>query len=300
MVALTPTLIDRIRSNRFIWSVRFLQGIFAIAVLGICASNASMWADIGCSTPSRLAYHIAASIITLFPVVFFILTSGPLSYTSWWAFWAQITLDSIFIIFWIAAAAVADYTCDDICSACSGSAEIPFYCPCGFDLDSSGLKSRGSEPIQKGRSGSALGSVAEKATDIAAKQGLDGSMIFLLFVTLLTAIYLRLGWSEKKAQETAIDDAEAMTENVGTGIDIGNALAGNNNNNNDNGNINIDNDSNHNDNDSSHNGHNNNHNGHNNNHNGHSNNHNAKDNDHNGHNDNDNNNGNNAASSTAI
>ena len=67
MVALTPTLIDRIRSNRFIWSVRFLQGIFAIAILGICASNASTWAEIGCSTPSRLAYHIAAVGNPFFP-----------------------------------------------------------------------------------------------------------------------------------------------------------------------------------------------------------------------------------------
>jgi hypothetical protein len=50
---------------------------------------------------------------------------------------------------------------------------------------------------------------------------------FLLFVTLLTAIYLRFGRSEKEAQNAAIEDAEAQTEQVGTGIDLGNNAASN-------------------------------------------------------------------------
>ena len=40
MVTFTSTPIEHIRSNHFLWVVRFLQGIFAIAILGICASPA--------------------------------------------------------------------------------------------------------------------------------------------------------------------------------------------------------------------------------------------------------------------
>jgi hypothetical protein len=60
MVALTTSLVDRIRSNQFIWGVRIFQAIFAFSILGICASNAAGWANLGCSTPSRLGYHLAA------------------------------------------------------------------------------------------------------------------------------------------------------------------------------------------------------------------------------------------------
>lgn len=46
---------------------------------------------------------------------------------------------------------------------------------------------------------------------------------FLLFVTLLTAFYLRYdGRSQHHAQSGAAEDAEVQTGNVGTAIDMNN------------------------------------------------------------------------------
>lgn len=212
MAATSLSTIDRIRSNRFIWGVRFFQIIIALAILGVCASSASAWHDIDCSTPGRLAYHIAAvskspssylfsyvsllwqGVLTILSVVFFVLSTGPFEFISWWAYWFQIALDTTFLVIWISAAAVANYTCDGLCSSCNARYQdngvvLPFIitvgslkCHCGtLDLDDSGIVTRsgeasGSSRPQGGTSGD-LASVAEKATDVAAKQGLDATMM---------------------------------------------------------------------------------------------------------------------------
>jgi hypothetical protein len=123
-------------------------------------------------------------------VVFFILTTGPLSYTTWWKLWIQTSLDGLFLIFWIAAAAVSNYTCDGLCSSCNGVFEYdgidyPFNvyvgsltCYCNYgDASLKTRDSNGSTKAAPKGSGGDLGGVAEKAVDIAAKQGFDGSMM---------------------------------------------------------------------------------------------------------------------------
>lgn len=130
-------------------------------------------------------------------MAFFILTTGPLSYTNLWTFWFQTSLDGLFLIFWIAAAAVSNYTCDGLCSSCNGAFQedginYPFtvtvgslLCYCNYGglaegLGEGALKVRGFDGSTKTTptgGGGDLEGVGEKAVDIAAKQGLDGSMM---------------------------------------------------------------------------------------------------------------------------
>lgn len=48
-----------VRSSRFIWGVRIIQAIFAFVLLGVTAQGASAWHSLNCTTPTKLAYHIA-------------------------------------------------------------------------------------------------------------------------------------------------------------------------------------------------------------------------------------------------
>jgi hypothetical protein len=153
------------RSNGYIWGVRILQLIFAIALLGITVSDASTWHSLDCTTPSKLAYHIAMvsfqfylqlpcsldhadvfqAAITLFPLAYFLLCTGPVGLTKLWSPWVQIALDAIFIIFWIVAEALSTYDCNGICSSCSAGGALvdqgygfyvyvgSLFCECVFD-----------------------------------------------------------------------------------------------------------------------------------------------------------------------
>lgn len=50
---------DASRPWVFIWPIRLVQWVFALIALGLAASDASDWGDIGCHSPARLNLNIA-------------------------------------------------------------------------------------------------------------------------------------------------------------------------------------------------------------------------------------------------
>jgi hypothetical protein len=126
--------------------------------------------------------------ITLFPLAYFLLCTGPVGLTELWSPWVQIGLDAIFIIFWIVAEALSTYDCNSICSNCSAGGALvdqgygfyvyvgSLFCECVFDYDVDGGGSL-SKLFRRAIPSSAIYKTAERAWSIAAKQGLDGTMM---------------------------------------------------------------------------------------------------------------------------
>lgn len=186
-----------VRSSGFIWGVRIVQAIFAITLLSITAQDASVWHSLDCTTPTKLAYHIAMVSFHTFDTPTTInlvlgchhsppprLLPPRVSLTKFWSAWVQIILDAIFVIFWIVAAALSSYDCNGLCSSCSaGGAQVDIgagfvvwvgslTCECVF-ADDFWAGSR----LFRRSVGSSVVKTAEKASNIAAKQGLDGTMM---------------------------------------------------------------------------------------------------------------------------
>jgi hypothetical protein len=138
-----------------------------------------------------LTYYQAA--ITLLPVAYFLLCTGPVGLTKFWSPWVQIAIDALFLIFWIVAAALSTYDCDGICSSCSSAGAsvddgYGFYvaagsliCVCVFPNDydypyaSSKLFRRVAPGTIYGRS--SITKTAEQAWSIATRKGLDATMM---------------------------------------------------------------------------------------------------------------------------
>lgn len=131
--------------------------------------------------------------ITLLPLAYFLLTTGPVSLTKFWSPWLQISLDALFIILWIVAAGLSSYDCDGLCSSCSAGGQavdqgygfdvwagsLVCYCVFPYDtilVDSASKLFRRAVP-RPGSGSSGIVKTAEKAASIAAKQGLDGTMM---------------------------------------------------------------------------------------------------------------------------
>lgn len=49
-----------LRKQPILWALRFVQAVVAIIALGITGSQAAVWHDIGCGTPAKVGYNIAA------------------------------------------------------------------------------------------------------------------------------------------------------------------------------------------------------------------------------------------------
>ncbi|KAI4250087.1 MAG: hypothetical protein L6R40_000259 [Gallowayella cf. fulva] len=106
----------------WLWFVRLLQILVTIIILAITASNASDFTSIGCSVPSKLGYNIAAAVLSFIVLLLLILSTGRTTFFRVvpWIVWGQLALDVFMFIIWIAASAVSQYNCTDLCNSCAG------------------------------------------------------------------------------------------------------------------------------------------------------------------------------------
>ena len=109
--------------------------LMAIIILAVTANNISQWHDLGCGTPSKLDYNLAAvcgmysflrgsadksqAVISILALIYLLLSTGVkrVNAIPWHPF-GQLGLDAFLLILWIAAAATSTVTCDDACNAC--------------------------------------------------------------------------------------------------------------------------------------------------------------------------------------
>ncbi|CZR56689.1 uncharacterized protein PAC_06578 [Phialocephala subalpina] len=221
------------QTNKYLWGLRFIQIIFAIVIVGITGSSISDWHNLGCSTPSGLAFNFAIGLLSLLLVLYWILSTGPYAKIPWYSFYAVLGCEIVFIIFWIVAAAVQNYSCDSICNVCSAAGAAyddgegfivwmnDIICSCVFpgDLNSqfsvrgddpSVLFKRGGRPITSDEA-SRLGKTASKGVTKATKQGLDAAMMLFFITSLITLVSLRY---KSKEGKNVVHDAEQVDQHV--------------------------------------------------------------------------------------
>ncbi|CAO1596258.1 hypothetical protein XANCAGTX0491_000110 [Xanthoria calcicola] len=139
----------------WLWFVRLGQMLVTIIVLAIAASSASDFTTLGCSVPSKLGYTIAAAVLSFLVLLVLIFSTGPtnLFRVIPWLVWGQLALDAFMWIVWVAAAGVSQYTCSDLCNACSDFYELwtaGIYCYCSVYT----VIKRDQSPAPRGLAGS--------------------------------------------------------------------------------------------------------------------------------------------------
>ena len=119
-------------------------------------------------------------------MLYFLLTTGPLSKTPLWNRGLQLTLDAIFIIFWIAAAATSQETCSDLCNACGYHGQNVWsgetQCTCDYkpyalmrrQHQTSSLVSRAGSTSEDE---AAASSAFRKAEEIGIRKGMDAALV---------------------------------------------------------------------------------------------------------------------------
>ncbi|KUJ17380.1 uncharacterized protein LY89DRAFT_684442, partial [Mollisia scopiformis] len=221
-----PTFNPVERTNKYLWYLRFIQIIFAVTIVAIAGSNISDWHSYGCSSPSGLSFNFAIALLTLLLTLYLVLSTGPSAKIPWYSFIAILSLEILFIIFWIVAAALAGYDCTSLCNACSAIDQGTGYyvwandliCFCWTDYDNVSFKRdspeaifrRGSRPASSSDA-AAAGKTLEKGVSKAAKQGLDAAMILLFITSLITLLQLRYS---KKGTANVDHEAERVDQHV--------------------------------------------------------------------------------------
>ncbi|KAF8857486.1 hypothetical protein BDZ45DRAFT_674676 [Acephala macrosclerotiorum] len=224
------------QTNRYLWGLRIIQSVFAITIVGITGSSISDWNSIGCSTPSGLAFNFATGLLSLLLVLYWILSTGPYIKIPWYSFYAVLGFEIVFIIFWIVAASVQNYSCDTVCSVCSAAGATydvngegfvvwmnDIICSCVFSSYTdtgtqfsvrgdapSMLFKRGGSPISSSEA-SRLGRTAAKGVSKATKQGLDAAMILFFITSLITLVSLRY---KSKERNDVDHDAEQVDQHI--------------------------------------------------------------------------------------
>lgn len=106
-----------------LWVLVFLEFVLTIATLGVTASAAQGFRQNlnYPRIPGKLAYNIAAAVITLL-VLLIVIPLELLEYPSWidlntrWHSWPRISILGMLSGFWIGGVASSVYNCGDICS----------------------------------------------------------------------------------------------------------------------------------------------------------------------------------------
>ncbi|KAI4100494.1 MAG: hypothetical protein L6R37_005445 [Teloschistes peruensis] len=165
--------------------------VITIIILALTASNASDFSSISCDVPSKLGYNIAAAVLSFIVLIILLLSTGPkpsLRVLPWFI-GGQLALDAFMFIIWIAAAGVSQYTCDDLCNACSGFDTVwadNLYCTCFivYKRDQSPVRRELARSIQERatRRGPALGRAA-------GKTALNSIIVVLFAFTTATTIF---------------------------------------------------------------------------------------------------------------
>ncbi|KAE8449642.1 hypothetical protein EG329_007972 [Mollisiaceae sp. DMI_Dod_QoI] len=240
-IEVPATTLPAYQTNSYLWALRFIQIVFALVIVGIAGSNMSDWHSMGCSSPSGLSFNFAIGLLSLFLIIYFILSSGPYFKLSWYSFYAVLGLELLFIIFWIVAAALAGYSCDSLCKACSvPGAEVDnhhgfyvwvndFVCYCYFQddsfpdsftvkRDSPAMIFRRGKPVSGGHTGSStsnqVGRTLEKGISKATKQGLDAAMILLLITSLITVLSLRYSSERRRNMDAEAEQVDQHVDNT--------------------------------------------------------------------------------------
>ncbi|KAL8778249.1 MAG: hypothetical protein Q9213_007501 [Squamulea squamosa] len=228
------------RGFPWLWFVRLLQILVTLIVLAITASNASDFTSISCSVPSKLGYNIAAvgrpmasgyqqkltssqAVLSFLILLVLIFATGPtaLFRVIPWLIWGQLALDIFMLIIWIAAAGVSQYTCSDLCNACSAYDEVwatGIYCYCSSYI----VIKRDQSPAPKGLAGS----IEERAyyrhsggpgsSKKNAKVAFDSIMVILFaFTTAATIFYILKNRRSATAATATNPAADPSTQQSG-------------------------------------------------------------------------------------
>jgi hypothetical protein len=118
-------------------------------------------------------------------LIYLLASSGPKtsSHLLPWSHWAQLGLDGLLFVLWLAATADSPYSCSGLCNACSGIDEGYGYyawagslvCQCAEAGDITAR--RVVKKALEDRATSAAAKAYVKAGKIAAKQGFDALMM---------------------------------------------------------------------------------------------------------------------------
>ncbi|KAI4280292.1 MAG: hypothetical protein L6R38_004570 [Xanthoria sp. 2 TBL-2021] len=179
----------------WLWFVRLVQMLVTIIVLAIAASSASDFTSLSCSVPSKLAYTIAAAVLSFLVLLVLIFSTGPtgLFRVVPWLVWGQLALDIFMLIIWIAAAGVSQYTCSDLCNACPAYDEVwtaGIYCYCSSYY----IYKRDQSPAPRGLTGSIEQRAYYRNTGPGsskknAKTAFDSIMVILFAFTTAATIF---------------------------------------------------------------------------------------------------------------
>ena len=208
---------SKLRADALVSGLRTLQIIFAVIILGVAADDVTIWGPNHCNVPPKLAFNAAAvsirtagavhrfanhqtkAAITIPITLYLFFTTGPLAKIFKalpWSPWLQLGVDIFLFILWVAVGALSNYTCDDVCVACTPFGEefgfstyagVIFVdpialCPCIIpatdntgDFRRRSLFSRASGHSHSG--GSSSSSFTKSVEHFGAKVGLDWTML---------------------------------------------------------------------------------------------------------------------------
>lgn len=129
-----------------------------------------------------------------------------------WSPWLQLAADILLFIVWVAAGAVSNYTCSDLCNACGDW----YGCDCSGDEfnDDNYFRRRTISPrdpkggSRGGGGGSSYGSDLESIEHYVAKIGLDWTMFVLVLLSLIGTSYLL--WQARHTPPVQEETAETV------------------------------------------------------------------------------------------
>lgn len=182
----------------YLFYLRIVQWVFAVIILGVAASNASSISSEGCAIPSAVGFNIAAvsrkfytqaseehyvsrhtdrvadwqavfTLILLIPIIlwtpFSVSRPGLVQNVVPFRQFPQLLIDAVLFIFWLSTSASSSVT------DCYGYTDYRRTRRDTFSL----LKRTGSFRAGGGSNAGRVG----KASKLAAKQGLDGVMVYV-------------------------------------------------------------------------------------------------------------------------
>ncbi|KAI9842583.1 MAG: hypothetical protein M1838_003070 [Thelocarpon superellum] len=167
-----------LRASKLVWYLRLCQFIGASIVLGLTAPAIVSWHGVQCSAPGQLIYNVVCAAITLPPVLYLIVSTGPAH--KWplpWSRMFQFFIDISFLSLWIAAISDSTYNCSELCGTCGGSSDGAQGAGFSFSVIYPALTCACSGGT--GLHPHGAGIVGEKGPNVAAKQAFDSIMMLV-------------------------------------------------------------------------------------------------------------------------
>ncbi|MDI1490920.1 MAG: hypothetical protein OHK93_002125 [Ramalina farinacea] len=204
------------RCYTWIYFIRIAGILISIAALGASASLLSAMKDISCNTPPKIAYNVAAGVLSFLLLFYFIFAAGPTPVLRSIPFsiWLSLGLDAFLFIIWIAAAATSNVTCNELCSACSNL--LPDFvaldnrvCTCTYYVDKRNMSPARKSPLTLDKRYSRYSSGGGSGSGIDARIAFDAIMCILFAICIGGTILWLL--KERKRQPTHAEHGPPTT-----------------------------------------------------------------------------------------